>query len=89
MRSYFVGAVTIAVVIISISTSLVEGRIGSSSVEVLRRMIEDEEADMENICMVRISSFGNSFIRSNQTSILHLFDKLLLFPFPFYVVGYL
>jgi len=61
MRSYFVGAVTIAVVIISISTSLVEGRIGGS-VEVLRRMLEDEEEaidDQEDVDECKDSTRGS------------------------------
>jgi len=61
MRSYFVGAVTIAVVIISISTSLVEGRIGGS-VEVLRRMLEDEEEaidDQEEVDECKDSTRGS------------------------------
>jgi len=61
MRSYFVVAVTIAVVIISISTSLVEGRIGGS-VEVLRRMLEDEEEaidDQEDVDECKDSTRGS------------------------------
>jgi len=47
MRSYFVVAATVTVVIISISSFAVEGRIGDNGVEVLRRMLQDEEATID------------------------------------------
>merc|ERR1712194_589507 len=47
MRSYFFVAVTITVVIISISSLAVEGRIGESGVNLLRRMLQDEEATID------------------------------------------
>lgn len=42
MRSYFVVAIAITVVIISISSLAVEGRIGDSGVQILRRMLQDD-----------------------------------------------
>merc|ERR1712194_327345 len=47
MRSYFFVAVTITMVIISISSLAVEGRIGESGVNLLRRMLQDEEATID------------------------------------------
>mmetsp|Transcript_54252 Transcript_54252/g.61661 ORF Transcript_54252/g.61661 Transcript_54252/m.61661 type:complete len:193 (+) Transcript_54252:117-695(+) len=47
MRSYFVVAVTITVVIISISSLAVEGRIGDRGIEVIRRMLQDKEVAID------------------------------------------
>jgi len=44
MRSYLVVAVAITAVILSFSSLAVEGRIGDSGVQILRRMLKDEEA---------------------------------------------
>merc|ERR1712194_203853 len=46
-RSYFVVAATIAVVVISISSLAVEGRIGDRGVEVIRRMLQNEEVAID------------------------------------------
>ena len=48
MRSYFVVTVAITVVIISISCLAVEGRIGDSGVQILRRMLKDGEATIDH-----------------------------------------